>query len=43
MFSIADDYSVVLPTKATFEDKILLMIAGIMIDYQYFEMNTSSK
>jgi hypothetical protein len=43
MFSIADDYSVVLPTKASFEDKLLLMIAGIMIDYQYFEMNTDSK
>ena len=43
MFSIADDYSVVLPPKATFEDKLLLMIAAIMIDYQFFEMNTNAK
>jgi hypothetical protein len=43
MFSLADDYSVILPTNATFEDKVLLMIAGIMIDYQYFEMNTDAK
>ena len=42
-FSIADNYSVILPTKATFEEKILLTIAGIMIDYQYFEKNTNSK
>ena len=43
MYSIADNYSVIFPNKATFEDKILLTIAGIMIDYQYFEKNTSSK
>jgi len=41
--SIGDNYSVILPAKATFEEKILLTIAGIMIDYQYFEKNTSSK
>ena len=43
MFSIADNYLVDFPTKATFEEKILLTIAGIMIDYQYFEKNTKSK
>ena len=43
MLSIADNYSVVFPNKATFEEKILLTIAGIMIDYQYFEKNTNSK
>ena len=43
MFSIADNYSVILPNKATPEEKVLLTIAGIMIDYQYFEMNTNAK
>ena len=43
MFSIADNYSVVLPKNATYEEKILLTVAGIMIDYQYFEKNTNSK
>ena len=43
MFSIADNYSVILPEKATIEEKILLTVAGIMIDYQYFEKNTKSK
>ena len=43
MFSLADNYSVIFPNKATFEEKVLLTIAGIMIDYQYFEKNTDSK
>ena len=43
MFSIADNYSVILPKNATIEEKILLTVAGIMIDYQYFEKNTNSK
>ena len=43
MFSIADNYSVVFPQKAKSEEKILLTMAGIMIDYQYFENNTGSK
>ena len=43
LLSIADNYSVILPNKATFEEKILLTVAGIMIDYQYFEKNTSSQ
>ena len=43
MFSIADNYSVILPEKANIEEKILLTVAGIMIDYQYFEKNTKSK
>ena len=43
MFSIADNYSVIFPQKATIEEKILLTMAGIMIDYQYFEKNTKAK
>ena len=43
MLSIADNYSVIFPNKSTFEEKILLTIAGIMIDYQYFEKNQGSK
>ena len=43
LFSIADNYSVIFPNKATLEEKILLTITGIMIDYQYFEMNTNAK
>jgi hypothetical protein len=40
--SIADNYSVLFPTNATLEQKILLTVAGVMIDYQYFENNTNT-
>ena len=40
--SIADNYSVIFPKNATVEDKLLLAIAGMMIDYQYFENNTNT-
>lgn len=40
--SIADNYSVIFPKNASIEDKILLTIAGVMIDYQYFENNTNT-
>jgi hypothetical protein len=43
MFSIADNYSIILPNNSTPEEKVLLTIAGIMIDYQYFERNTRTK
>ncbi len=43
MFSIADNYSILLPSNSTAEEKVLLTMAGIMIDYQYFEKNTNSK
>ena len=39
--SIADNYSVIFPKTATLEEKILLTITGVMIDYQYFENNTN--
>lgn len=42
-FSLGDNYYVALPPKSTFEERILLTIAGIMVDYQYFEMNTNAK
>ena len=40
--SIADNYSVIFPKNANFEQKILLAIAGVMIDYQYFEKNQNT-
>ena len=40
--SIADNYSVIFPKNANFEQKILLSIAGVMIDYQYFEKNANT-
>ena len=39
VFSIADNYSVVFPAKIPPEEKILLSIVAILIDYQYFEKN----
>ena len=41
MLSIADNYSIILPLKATIEEKILITMAGIIIDYQYFENNVA--
>ena len=41
--SISDNYSVTLPNKAKPVEKVLLTIAGIMIDYQYFEKNTNPR
>ena len=43
LFSIADNYYVIFPQKATIEEKILLTMAGIMIDYQYFEKNVNAQ
>ena len=40
--SIADNYYVLFPKNATVEEKLLLSIAGMMIDYQYFENNTNT-
>jgi len=39
VFSIADSYSVVYPPKIPPEEKILLSIVAILIDYQYYEKN----
>ena len=37
MITSADSYQVNFPVDATPNDKMLLIIAGLMIDYQYFE------
>ena len=42
LLSIADNYSVIFPKNSSIEEKILLTIAGVMIDYQYFENNTNT-
>ena len=39
LLSIADNYSIIFPKNATIEEKVLLMISAVMIDYQYFEKN----
>ena len=39
VFSIADSYSIVYPVKIPPEEKLLLCIVAIMIDYQFFEKN----
>ena len=39
VFSIADCYSVVYPVNIPPEEKILLSIVAVLIDYQYFEKN----
>ena len=40
-FTKADSYRIDFPAKATPEEKMLLIIAGLMIDYQNFEDNGS--
>ena len=40
VFSIADSYSIIYPVKIPPEEKILLTIVAIMIDYQFFEKNS---
>ena len=37
----ADSYQVGFPPGATAEDKLLLIALGLMIDYQYFETDSS--
>ena len=36
-YTNADSYTVQFPNKATPEEKMLLIVASLMIDYQYFE------
>jgi hypothetical protein len=38
----ADSYQVNFPQGSTPQDKLLLIVAGLMIDYQYFEESSSS-
>ena len=42
-FSKADSYKISFPLDATPEDKILLICAGLLIDYQNFESNDTPK
>lgn len=42
LFSIADNYKVIMPLNANPMEKLLLIVAGIMIDYQFFEKNTNA-
>lgn len=41
-FSIADDYSIEFPVNIEPYHKMLLIIAGVMIDYQFFEKRGNS-
>ena len=40
-FSKADSYKISFPTDATPEEKMLLICAGLLIDYQYFEKDST--
>lgn len=40
-FTKADSYLVAFPPNATPEEKMLLIVAGLMIDYQYFENSSN--
>ena len=42
-FSKADSYTISFPSGATPEEKMLLICAGLLIDYQNFENDTSEK
>ena len=39
----ADNYSILFPSKADSFDKLLLIGLGLMIDYQYFESDSSTR
>ena len=39
----ADHYSIIFPENSTTFDRLLLISLGLMIDYQYFESDTSSR
>ena len=36
-FTKADSYKIIFPPKAILEEKILLIVAGLLIDYQNLE------
>ena len=42
MITNADSYSIIFPEGAFPEDKLLLIAAALMIDYQYFESSPES-
>ena len=45
LLSISDDYIITFPKNSEPEEKLLLTVVGLMIDYQYFEKkgNAASK
>ena len=43
MVTDADSYQISFPSGATAEDKLLLIALGLMIDYQYFETDSSDQ
>ena len=43
MVTDADSYQISFPAGATAEDKLLLIALGLMIDYQYFETDSSDE
>lgn len=42
-FTKADSYQIDFPAFATPEEKLLIIICGLMIDYQFFEKDTSER
>ena len=36
-----ENYKIIFPDKANADDKLLLTVLGLMIDYQYFEIDPS--
>ena len=42
-FTKADSYKISFPTKATPEEKMLLIVAGLLIDYQNFERDETPR
>ena len=39
VYSLGDSYHIVFPPKIPSEEKILLTIVAVLIDYQYYEKN----
>ena len=42
MVTSADSYQVNFPANATPNEKLLLIVTGLMIDYQYFEQKADN-
>ena len=43
LFSISDSYSIIFPVSIPPEEKILLSLVAVLIDYHYFENNNNGK
>jgi hypothetical protein len=42
LITSADSYQIIFPKDASPKDKMILILAGLMIDYQFFEESASS-